>query len=196
MACESERPFINSVADCSKEEAQQKDRLLVLEICPQRFGFVVFEGPVRLLDWGLRNYRGRGAVRLAALHQRISILLQLYAPTALVMRRRDGISERARKGSLSAARTVRAAARMCSVKIHLVNTGEVRRFFSAHGCRTKHQIASLVANWFEELSWKLPPARRSWQPEQSNAAVFDAVATGITYFGRERRKHRETANSN
>jgi hypothetical protein len=167
--------------------------MVALEVCPQRFGFVVFDGPVTLLDWGVRNYRGRRTLRQTAIREKISTLLKLYAPTALVMRRRESLSRNARKETLSAARMITVEARKCSVKTLRISPLEVRRFFSAHGCRTKHQIGSLIATWFEELSFKLPPARKPWQPEAHAAAVFDAVATGIAYFSRERTGRPKTA---
>lgn len=181
--------FIEGEANHSELEAQRIVRLLALEVCPQRFGFVVFEGPVRLLDWGFRNYKGRSSLRRTALDQRISALLKSHTPTILVMRGRKSHSERARKRTLSATHTIREAARKSSVKVQLVHSREVRQFFSTHGCRTKHQIASLVATWFEELSWKLPPARKFYQTERSNTVVFDAVANGIAFFDRDHRQH-------
>jgi hypothetical protein len=161
-------------------------RLLSLEVCPQRFGFAVFDGPVTLLDWGVRNYRGRHAHRQAALRRRILVLLRLYAPATLVMRQRDCASIRAHKKTLLAVDMIGADANRHGLKVHSMKGTEVLHFFSKFSCVTKHQIASRIAHWFAELSPKLPSARKSWQSEKHNMAVFDAVATGITFFSRDR----------
>ena len=40
-------------------------RVLALDVHPSRFGYVVFEGPDELLDWGVRSFRdGVNAVRI------------------------------------------------------------------------------------------------------------------------------------
>jgi hypothetical protein len=39
-------------------------RVLALDVHPRSFGYVVFEGPNRLLDWGVRSFRfGVNAVK-------------------------------------------------------------------------------------------------------------------------------------
>jgi hypothetical protein len=162
------------------------DRLLSLEVCPQRFGFAVFDGSATLLDWGTKNYRGCRARQQTALRERISALLRLSTPTVLVIRFRNSSSTKANKKTLSAVATIRTAAETQSVKVHSMSANEVRRFFSAHNCRTKNQIASQIVHWFVELSPKLPSARKAWQSEAHNSVVFDAVATGITFLTRDR----------
>src|SRR5712692_4387487 len=140
MADAAERTLIEDGTNSSNKEPLQKERLLALEIRPRKFGFVVFEGPARLLDWGVRSYPGRGIHRRTTLEKRISFLLELYAPSALVTRRRNIASREARKTILSAVQAIRTEARSRSIKLQSLNTRESRRFFAEHGCATKHQI--------------------------------------------------------
>lgn len=182
MADAGERNLIGRGADSSKDEPHRKDRLLALDIRPQKFGFAVFEGPRRLLDWGVRSYRGRRAHRRAIVKKRIGFLLGLYAPSEAVMRRRKSSSREARKAILSAVQTIRTEAKGRSIILQSLSTREIRRHFAEYGCASKHQIASLLAKWFEELSCKLPPKRRAWQSEAHNMLVFDAGATGIAFL--------------
>lgn len=165
------------------------ERVLALEVRPRKFGFVVFEGPTRLLDWGVKSYQGRGTYRRAILGKRISFLLKMYAPSVLVVRQGDSSPRKARRAILWAIKTIRAQANSKSNKLHSLNTREIWSFFAAHGCTTKHRIASLLADWFGELSWKLQPARKPWQGETSSTLVFDAAATGVAFLG----KHHLTA---
>ncbi len=192
MADATERTLIGGGTDSTNEEHPQKDRLLALEIRPWKFGFVVFEGPTRLLDWGVRSYPARGDHRQAILEKRIRVLLELYAPSTVVMRRRNSTSRKTRKAILSAVQAIRTEVRRRSIKLQALDTREIQCFFAEHDGTTKHQIASLVAKWFEELSWKLPPKRKPWQSETYTTPIFDAAATGIAFFDR-RRKRTENA---
>ena len=79
---------------------------------------------------------------------------------------------------------VAAEVRRRSVACHLVTTKEVRRFFRQYGGTTKHEIASILAEWFEGLAWKLPPKRKPWQSEPYNTLIFDAAATAMAFRGR------------
>ena len=192
MADAAKRTLIEGGADSTNAERPQSSRLLALEIRPRKFGFVVFEGPTRLLDWGVRSYPGRGTHRRSTVTKRICVLLDLYAPSVLVMRRRDSSSRKARKVILSAVQAIRTEARSRSVKLQSVDTREIRCFFAEHGCTTKHQIASLLAEWFEELSWKMPPERKAWQSEAYIMLIFDAAATGVAFLGQRRRLTEKT----
>ena len=49
----------------------------------------------------------------------------------------------------------------------------------------KHQIAQLIADLFEELSWNAQPQRKAWHSESYHPVIFDAVATGPVAFGDE-----------
>ena len=60
-----------------------------------------------------------------------------------------------------------------------------KRFFVRFRCDTKHQIAQLIAELFEELSWRVQPQRRAWHSESYHAVMFVAVATGLAAFADE-----------
>ena len=166
-------------------------KILSLEVCPQRFGFAVFDGTAGLIDWGTTNYRGIGARRLAILRERTATLLKLHSPTHLVLRRRNSSIAKADKKTRSAVEVIRVAAKQYGLRVHSMSTDEVTRFFSSHDSQTKHQIASRIALWFTELSARLPRARKSWQSERHNMVVFDAVASGIAFFACERNDRQE-----
>jgi hypothetical protein len=188
MAETTERSLVGVGTDSSQDGSHQKDRYLVLEFRSKKVGFVVFEGPARLLDWGVRSYPSRRARRRMTLDKKICFLLDLYAPSVVVIPRKDNSSRKTRKTILSALQGVRTQARRQSITLQSLDKREVLRFFAEHGCATKHQIAAFVAKLFEELSWKLPPKRKAWQSEAQIMLVFDAAATGIAYFGRRDRR--------
>lgn len=191
MVDAAQRPVVGSEAASSQERPPRKERVLALEIRLSKFGFVVFEGPTKLLDWGVKSYAGRGALRRAILEKKIRPLLDLYALPTVVMRRRISSSRKARTTIRSVIRTVKRITRSRSAPLQLISTRVIRSRFVDHGCTTKEQIASLIATRFAELSWKLPPKRKSWQREAYTMPIFDAAATGIAFFDRRGRRGRD-----
>lgn len=157
-------------------------RLLALEVRPHCFGFVVFEGPLKLLDWGKRRFAGAPAIRRQLVASKIEALLKAYSPMSLVMRTREVSSRRTTESVRLAIETIRAQGNILSVKLHSLDASVVRTHFARLGCTTKHEIASWIAREFEELSWKLQPSRKPWHSERSSMPVFDAAASGIVYF--------------
>jgi hypothetical protein len=107
------------------------------------------------------------------------------------MRRKDSSSKRARKIILSVIRTIKAITKSRSIQFQILNTRAIRSLFVDYGCTTKHQIASVIATWFEELSWKLPRQRKPWEREPHFMPIFDAVATGIAFFDQRGRRERK-----
>jgi len=68
-----------------------------------------------------------------------------------------------------------------AITLRLTDARQVRDFFALHSCKTKQQIATLVAEWYPELAWKLPPKRKPWQSEPYGASLFDAAAAVMIF---------------
>jgi hypothetical protein len=176
------RALVRGGTNSSNERFPKKGRILALEIRPRRLGFVVFEEPTQLLDWGIRTY-GRPENEVSAVvAKKIDILLNLYTPFMIVLQPRRGPTLKTGESIAIVMRTIQVEAEQHSIKFEFVTKPTVRRFFIQYGVATKHQIASLLAEWFEDLSWKLPPKRKPWQSEDHNMPIFDAAATGMTFF--------------
>jgi hypothetical protein len=158
------------------------ERVLALEVRPQKYGFAVLEGPDALLDWGVRSHRN-GLVARAG---RIDSLLESYSPHFVVLRHSEHNSRQAANAVRAVTVKITIEARRHSVQTQFISGKKIRRFFARNGCVNKHQIASLLAEWFEELSWKLPPKRRLWQSEHYNMMIFDAVGTAMAFIASER----------
>lgn len=152
--------------------------LIALEVRPLQFGFVVIEN-TQLLDWGVCTLTA-GALG-STVAKRILPLIDQYGPFVIALRRRtDSKAYRPQLGLTLREVTTHAKAR--AVRIEWISTVDVRRYFSSLGYRTKHQIAVAVAELFPELIWKLPPKRKPWQHEHPNILIFDAVATGLSFY--------------
>ena len=151
-------------------------RLLALEIRPQKAGFAVFEG-ASLLDWGVRGYGQTPAIR------RIETLLSLYAPSVIVIRRRPYLKHG--DNGARVVQSIKRGAQRKSISVPSLDAHHIRAFFKQRGCESKHAAATLLAEWFPELAWKVPPERKPWQSEPHNTLLFDAVAIGVTFLTTE-----------
>jgi hypothetical protein len=78
-------------------------RILAIDVRPRRFGYVVLESPIRLVDWGTGKYAPDPSGMT-----RIAWLLRLLQPSAVVLReisvgsRRDGATNRKRIRAIQA----------------------------------------------------------------------------------------------
>jgi hypothetical protein len=161
------------------------ERLLALEVRSGRIGFVVFEGPTRLLDWGVRSCSHPTRRLQDVVAKRVRSLMFRYKPFAVVMRCENSFSSRTAKRLRISVGAIRREANRCGVKLRLLKTQPRERFFVQLRCDTKHQVAQLIAELFEELSWKVPPKRKPWHSESYNTVIFDAAATGLVAFAEE-----------
>jgi hypothetical protein len=157
-------------------------RAVALEVRPQRLAFAVFEGPRQLLDWGTRTHRPSRSDKSTNAGARIAPLIDTYTPLIAIIRQRTNLSSNTARVVGAVTRRIERELKQHGVRLHFVGADEVRYFFGQYGCKTKHEIASVLADWFEELSWKLPPKRKPWQSERHATALFDAVAVGVAFF--------------
>lgn len=158
------------------------NRLLALDLRARRFGFAVLENQSKLLDWGVRSFGEDGENFKSTLSDRINTLIGFYEPFAAVTRLRKYHSSVSKKRFAAVLASVRSESRRNSIRLFVITTHQVQRRFAENGQATKHEIATSLAKQFEELSWKLPLRRKSYQSEAPILTVFDAVANGIVFL--------------
>jgi hypothetical protein len=154
-------------------------RIIAFDVHPIRFGYVVFEGPDELLDWGARSFRGGvNAVRVPAA-EKFGVLLDDFAPSAIVLEKRESPSRKLSK----IIAIVQREARKHHVPVRWVTHRMVKYTFAGHE-RNKDEIATVLGERFPELTSRVPPRRRIWQSEDYRMGIFDAAALGLAYFAR------------
>lgn len=164
---------------------QPTERLLAVEVRSRRIGFAVFEGPSRLLDWGVRGCQSPTHALGEVVAKKVRPLLLRYGPFSVVMRRENQyLSQTAKRIRISIGAISREA-RQCGIKIRLLKSKSRRHFFAQFRYGAKHRVAELIADLFEELSWNVQPQRKAWHSEGYHTVIFDAVATGLVAFGDE-----------
>ena len=157
-------------------------RILAIDLRHRRFGYAIYEGHRRLLDWGVRTYPAVGESEVTMMRSRLTGLLRQYSPSAIVVKKERwarALTDLHMRGLVDAV-TVEASRHQLSIR--LLDSESIRKTFSNFGCETRDETASALARIFPELIWSLPPKRRPWQPEHSSMTTFDAIALGLAYW--------------
>jgi len=159
-------------------------RVLALDVHPRSFGFVVFEGPNRMLDWGVRSFRtGVNAVKIPAATKFLS-LLDEFRPSTVVIGER--VTKRTTKQT-KMLETIKRQARSRRIPVMCVSRRDVNRAFVGFE-RNKYEVASALTQQFPALAFRLPPRRKCWQSEDYRMGIFDAAALGVAYFVRREKR--------
>ena len=159
-------------------------RILAIALRSRRFAFAVFEGPDRLLDWGMVFYPLNNRAQRAAASKRVASLLTQFAPREIVLGKARLLDTRKESGVRPILRSFRCEASSRLIPIHFMKRQEVKEVFSHFHIKSKHEIASMLAQAFPELLWELPPKRKIWESERPRMAMFDAIALGFAYLQR------------
>lgn len=157
----------------------QNPRVLAIDLMSNAFGYVVFENPRKLIDWGIADGRRSEP---GILLKKLSRLLTLYRPQTLVLE--DTVLAKSRRSarSLMLLTQFRAQATGYGITVASVAWSDVRKHFIRYGGYTKYEIARLVAASLPVLGFRLPPPRKPWRSEDTRMGIFDATAFGLTYY--------------
>jgi Holliday junction resolvasome RuvABC endonuclease subunit len=157
-----------------------RDRVLAIDPVSRGFGFVVLEdGPLQLVDWGVRNCSRRDEFACArSLHR----LIERYEPTTIVIE--DARSVRTLRAVALEAflASVADVLEHGSIKVRTYSRREVRKAFASSGAVTKEAIAHVLVTQFPELRAKQPPHRNVWETEDTRMSIFDALSLAATHL--------------
>ncbi len=156
-------------------------RVLAIDPTHRGFGYAVFEGPLRLVDWGTRDVRGAKNVSCIEATAR---LIALYRPSALIVEDGAARGSRRRERVQQLIYELGELARRHKVQVRRVSRLRVRKTFASQGASNKHEIACVIAAQFSDLTSRLPPKRKPWMSEDLRMAIFDAAAFAIAFFSR------------
>lgn len=157
-------------------------RILVLDLRHRRFGYAVFEGHRSLLDWGVRVYPAIGEEETALAMKRLDALVELFAPSAIVVKKERWQHPDLKSGMQSVVKAVSILASARSIPVHLVPHSDLLAAFSPLGGRTREEMAEVLTRIYPDLFWYLPPKRKIWQAEHPRMTIFDALALGLAYW--------------
>jgi hypothetical protein len=155
---------------------------LVFAIYPQSrgFAFVLFEGWLAPVDWGV--YEARGKDKNARCLRRIDSLLAMHTPGVLVL---QDMSERGTRRARRIRELNHYVADLAEQRGILVSTysrARVVEYFAELGTATKQRIAETIAKHIPALDLYVPPARKPWMSENARMGIFDAAALAWLFF--------------
>jgi len=160
-------------------------RVLAIDPTHRGFGYVIFEGPDFLIDWGVRHVEGpKNKASIAAAAE----LITRYRPRIMVLEDVTARGCRRRRRVRELVDGLEQYGRGRGLTVRKVAQAKVKRTFLPLGIRNKDQMARFVAARFPELAGYLPPERKPWMSEDSRMAIFDAAAFALASFrlaGRE-----------
>lgn len=165
--------------------AQAATRLLAVEVRSRKMGFAVFDGPGRLLDWGVQSCSCPTRRLHEVVTKKVRPLLVRYRPLAVVMRSDNHYSAQSPTRLRISVGAIRKEAHRCGTEVRLLRMKHRNNFFAHVGYDAKHQVAQLIADLFEELSGRVQPVRKAWHSESYHTVIFDAAATGLVAFAEE-----------
>jgi hypothetical protein len=155
-------------------------RVLALDLRPRSFGFVVFEGPSNLLDWGVRSFPPEGNVVKFPATSKLLALIDEFKPAAIVSKE-WATGKHEKKAAIIA--TIQKQAKGRRIPIICMSPVAIKKATTGFE-DNKFGVASALAQQFDVLVWKLPPKRKCWQSEDYRMSIFDAAAIGVAYFAR------------
>lgn len=152
-------------------------RIVAVGIRAARLGYAVFDQSEELVDFGAAWFDSEETERL-----RIATLLRRFHPSILVLGKRGRGDTRRYDVWQKVERIVRSEAKKLSITVAWLTEQEFKLYFRNQSCGNKHDIAAHVAVRFPDVSWRLPPRRKFYQPEPRSMLYFDSIALGIVYL--------------
>jgi hypothetical protein len=155
---------------------------LVLAIYPSTsgFAFVLFEGSLSPVDWGVTAVRGRD--RNEQCLRIIAGMFTRHEPDVLVLQDTSSTGTRRSRRVTKLNAAIFKLAELQSIPVRTYSRARVRLGFSYLGSPSKHTIAETIAKHIPAFERYVPPPRKPWMTEDARMGLFDAAALALTFF--------------
>jgi hypothetical protein len=163
---------------------------LILAIYPttRGFGFVVFEGERRPIDWGVKEVRGdknRQALAKAA------ELMSWHQADMVVLENAQGVGSRRSDRIKQLHRQLADLAKESNVALRQFSRSDIKAVFASRGASTKYEIAQAICKEWPDLAPWLPAPRKIWNSEDPKLSIFDAASLAIACFESKQRSRQK-----
>lgn len=159
---------------------QPTELVLALYPCSRGLAFVLFEGPLSPIDWGLKNARGRD--RNGLIMEATKLLIDRCQPDVVVLQRHRSKPNRHMRPMHRLEQMIATYAASQAIECHHYSREEIRMCFRDSGAITRYEIAQTIAAHVPALSHRLPPMKKLWQSEDGRMGLFDAASLAVTHF--------------
>ncbi len=146
------------------------------------FGWVVFDGPVSPVAWGIASARPNRSSRSLARFERI---LARYTPAVFVLEDFEYPSAKRAERVKELCGQMQHLAEGSGVRTLTYPKHLIRSLFGNDASLTRHQIAEVVAARVEDFSHRLPRKRPLGSAEDARQSLFDAAALAMVYFAKQ-----------
>jgi Holliday junction resolvasome RuvABC endonuclease subunit len=160
----------------------RKDRdQLLLAIYPttRGFGFVVFEGQQRTIDWGVKDARGDKNRKVLA---KIEELVSWYRPDMLVLEDAHGPASRRAERIRELHALVVELAKTQKIRMRQYTRSDIKAAFAKRNASSRYEIAQAVSRELPDLAPWLPPPKKIWMSEDRWLGMFDAASLALTFY--------------
>jgi hypothetical protein len=157
---------------------------LVIAFYPHARGFayVVFEGPLSPVDWGMSDVPAKEKAQKCL--RRLSQLLDRYQPDVLLVR---GITKAPRISPIARLLIcIEEEARGRGQFIAAVSRKQIRETFVYLGAPTRRAIVEAIVKKIPMLASHSPPPRKIWNGEDRRMGLFDATAMAVAFFEKKK----------
>lgn len=164
---------------------QDRERLL-LAIYPttRGFGFLVFEGRQRTIDWGVKGARGDKNRKVLA---KIEELMSWYRPEVLVLENAHGPRSRRAERIRRLHQQLVELAKTWKIALRQFTRSDIKAAFASRNASTKYEIADAVSRELPDLAPWLPPPKKIWMSEDRWLGMFDAASLALTFYDSQKR---------
>jgi len=155
--------------------SRYKGLVLAAHPTSRGFGWVIFEGPLAPVDWGIAFAK---RARNQRLFKRFERLLQRYEPAVLALEHfenRTGASHRL-------CRMMKHIAECRGMETQVFTRPAIQAVFGSVGAKTRYEIAEVIRTQIDAFSHRMPRKRTLIVNADPKQALFDAAALALTYF--------------
>jgi hypothetical protein len=166
----------------------KKDRdQLLLAIYPttRGFGFVVFEGRRRTIDWGVKDARGDKNRRLLV---KIEELVSWYRPEMIVLENAHGPTSRRAERIRHLHSLIVEFATNRKISVRQFSRSDIKLVFTNRDASSRYEIARAVSRELPDLAPWLPPPKKIWMSEDRWLGMFDAASLALTFYDAQRNR--------
>jgi len=161
-------------------KGRQYDQLILAIYTTSRgFGFVVFEGRNRTIDWGTKEARGdKNRIVL----QKVSELMAWYRPHLLILENIDAADCRRVDRIRNLYRQLIDLAITNEIAVRQFARSEIKAVFAGRAASTRYEIAQAISRELRDLEPWLPRPKKLWESEHRNLSIFDAASLAVTFY--------------
>jgi Holliday junction resolvasome RuvABC endonuclease subunit len=173
-----------------KDGNDREQLTLAIYLTTRGFGFVVFEGRQRTIDWGVKDARGDKNRKVLA---KIEELMSWYRPDLLVLENIEEPDCRRADRIRNLHWQIAELAKTRKIPVRQFTRSDIKTAFASRKASTKYEIAQAVSQELPDLAPWMPPPRKIWMSEDRRLGMFDAASLALTFF--DTRKNRAVSQS-